>query len=157
MSEYRVTGRATVLGEDGAAAFIGPPWNIVGAGCFSTKGSADILWHNSVTQETQIWFMSGGRVTGRAIVLGESGAAAFVGSPWSIVGVSDLNSDGKAVILWHNSVTQETQIWFMDGYRVTGRGTVLGETGVPTFIGPPWTIVGTYNYAPERAPLPARP
>ncbi|MDP8960727.1 MAG: hypothetical protein M3N32_03795 [Actinomycetota bacterium] len=44
-------------------------------------------------------------------------------------------------IVWHNSQTNETQIWFMDGHRLTGRGTVLGEMGEPAFVGLPWSIV----------------
>jgi hypothetical protein len=46
-------------------------------------------------------------------------------------------------ILWHNSSTGEIQLWFMDGHRLTSRATVFGEDGRPTFIGPPWSIVGT--------------
>src|SRR5207245_942920 len=34
MDIYRVTGRATVLGEDGKPAFVGLPWSIVAAGEF---------------------------------------------------------------------------------------------------------------------------
>lgn len=46
-------------------------------------------------------------------------------------------------ILWYNSSTGETQIWFMDGHRVASRATVLGEDGSAVFVGPPWSIVGT--------------
>ena len=34
MDRHKLTGRATVLGEDGSAIFIGPPWSIVGTGLF---------------------------------------------------------------------------------------------------------------------------
>jgi len=150
MDGQRVTGRATVLGEDGSATFIGPPFSIVGTGDFNGHGKADILWHNSSTGETQIWFMDGQRVTGRATVLGEDGSATFIGPPFSIVGAGDFNGDGKADILWHNSSTGETQIWLMDGPRVTGRATVLGEDGNATFIGPPFSIVGTGPFFSPR-------
>src|SRR5260370_562666 len=112
MDAQKVTGRATVIEEDASLIFVGPPWSIVGISDFNGDGKADILWHNSSTSETQIWFMDGHKVTGRATVLGEGGSAAFVGAPWSIVGTSDFNGDGKADILWHNSSTNETQIWF---------------------------------------------
>jgi hypothetical protein len=143
MNGYRIASRATVLGETGTAALIGPPWSIVGIGDFSLNGTADILWHNSATGETQIWFMNGYRVASRATVLGETGSVALIGPPWSIVGISDFNLNGTADILWHNSATGETQIWFMDGYRVVSRATVLGETGKPALVGLPWSIVGT--------------
>lgn len=148
MNGPRVAGRATVLDETGQPLFVGPPWSIVGVADFNHDGHADILWHNAQTQETQIWFMSGGRVASRATVLGETGQPAFVGPPWNIVGVGDFNNDGNADILWHNSQTQETQIWFMSGGRVVSRATVLGETGQPTFIEPPFTIVGVGEFNP---------
>ena len=145
-SERRVTGRATVVDEGGGPIFVGPPWSIVGAGDFNHDGSDDLLWHNAATNETQIWFMNGPRITGRATVLGEGGAVALVGPPWSIAGVGDFDGNGGADILWHNSASGETQIWFMAGFRVTGRGTVVGEDGAPAFIGPPWSIVGTGQF-----------
>ena len=76
-------------------------------------------------------------------LLGETGNAALIGPPWSIVGTCDFNLNGTADILWHNSSTGETQIWFMDVYKVASRATVLGETGNATLIGPRWIIVGT--------------
>ena len=63
------------------------------------------------------------------------------GPPFSIVGVGDFNRDGNADIVWHNSSTGETQIWFMDGNMLAGRATVVDENG-PAFVGPPFSIVG---------------
>ncbi|HEV8176161.1 MAG TPA: hypothetical protein VGP44_00590 [Gemmatimonadales bacterium] len=96
--------------------------------------------------------MDGHRVIGRATVLGENGNPAFVGLRWSIVGAGDFNGDAKADIVWHNSSTGETQIWLMDGYRVRGRATVLGENGNPAFVGSPWSIVGIKNFTQDRVP-----
>ena len=147
MDHQTVIGRATVLGEDGNPALVGPPWHIVGAADFSGDGKADILWHNSATNETQIWFMDHQTVIGRATVLGEDGNPALVGPPWHIVGAADFSGDGKADILWHNSATNETQIWFMDHQTVIGRATVLGEDGNPALVGPPWHIVGAADFS----------
>ena len=58
-------------------------------------------------------------------------------------------------ILWHNSLTNETQIWYMDGERVTGRPTLEFESnGALAIAGPPWSIVAiSYaefdDYGPE--------
>lgn len=142
MDDHKVVGRGTVLGEDGKSAFIGPPWGIVGAGDMNGNGKADIVWYNSNTGETQVWYMEGNKVVGRGTVLGEDGKPALIGPPWSIVGIGDMNGNGKADIVWYNSNTGETQFWYMDGHKVVGRGTILGEDGKPAFIGPPWRIVG---------------
>jgi hypothetical protein len=54
-----------------------------------------ILWHNSSTGEIQIWFMNKYKLTGSATVLGEDGNPAFVGPPWSIVGISSFSRDRR--------------------------------------------------------------
>src|SRR5207302_535506 len=123
-----------------------PPWRIVAAGDFSGDGKADILWHNSSTRETQIWFMDSERVVGRGTVLGEDGNPVFIGPPWRIVGAAEFNGDGMADILWHNSDTNETQMWFMDRVRLGARGTVLDEQGNAIFIGAPWGIVAAGDF-----------
>jgi hypothetical protein len=146
MDLYKITARATVQGEGGTPVFIGPPWSIVGTGDFSLNGTADILWHNSATGETQIWYMDGYRVGGRATVVAENGSPLFVGPPWNIVGIGDFSQNGTADILWHNSSTGEIQMWFMDGSRVAGRATVVAENGDPVSIGPPWSILGACDY-----------
>ena len=142
MDNNRLAARGTVLGEDGNAALVGPPWRIVGGGDFNGNGMGDILWHNSDSQETQIWFMDGNRIAARETVLGEDGSAVFIGPPWSIVAVGDFDLDGNADILWHHADTNETQAWFMKGSRLASRGTVLGEDGGALFVGSPWNIVG---------------
>ena len=143
MDGHKVIARATVLGEDGSPAFVGPPFNIVGVGEFGGREGGDIVWHNSVTHETQLWFMNGHRLVGRATVLGLEGNPVFIGPPFSIVGVGDFGGGtGGADIVWHNSQTNETQLWFMDGAQLIGRGTVIGLDGNPLFVGSPWRIVG---------------
>lgn len=142
MQDGRVTGRATILGEEGNPALIGPPFSIAGVGDIDGDGRADIVWHHAETGETQIWFMDSHRVSSRATVLGEDGNPAYVGLPFRIVGVTDMDGDARADIVWHNEATGETQIWFMDGHRVASRATVLGEEGNPAYVGPPFRIVG---------------
>lgn len=47
-------------------------------------------------------------------------------------------------VLWYNTRTGETQLWYMNGAnRMTGRATVADESGNAALIGPPWHIVGT--------------
>jgi hypothetical protein len=148
MNLNRLVSRATVLGEDGNPVYIGPPFKIVGTSDMNNDGKADILWYNSQTGETQMWFMNLNRLTSRGTVLGEDGNPVYIGPPFKIAGTNDFNADRKADILWHNSQTGETQIWYMNLNRLTSRATVLGEDGNPVYIGPPFKIVGTGVFNP---------
>ncbi len=146
MFNHKIASRAAVIGVDGKTAFVGPPWSIVGVGDFNANGKADILWHNSSTGLTEIWFMDDVNVINMPTVLGSNGAPPAVGDPWSIVGVGDFDANGKADILWHNSSTGLTEIWFMDGERVVNTPTVLGSNGAPPVVGDPWSIVGAHDF-----------
>jgi hypothetical protein len=142
MNGARLSQRQSVLGEDGSVARIGPPFSIVGLGDFDRNSRSDIVWYNSSTGETQIWFMNGGQLVRRQSVLGEDGTVAHVGPPFSIVATADMDSDGFCDIVWYNSFTGETQIWFMNGGQLVRRQSVLGEDGTVVHIGPPFSIVG---------------
>src|SRR4029450_2597392 len=119
---------------------------------------SDILWHNSSTNETQVWLMEGRQIKRRVTVLFEDGRPAIVGLPWRIVGTGEFGGLGVNDIVWHNTSTNETQIWFMDGYQIKRRATVVGEhVGIvttpggipaaqPVRVGLPWSIVGVGNF-----------
>jgi hypothetical protein len=140
MNGERVTRRATVLGEGGAAALVGPPWRIVGAGEVDVAGEGDILWRNASTSALQFWYMDGAKIKGRNGVVDEQGNVIRVGAPWQIAGVSGVAGD--AAILWHNSVSNDLQFWYMDGAKIKGRNGVLDEQGNVIRVGTPWQIAG---------------
>jgi hypothetical protein len=148
MDGRRIQNRASLVSENGVTAMsVGPPWSIVGVGDFNRNGGADILFHNSSSAETQIWFMDGRRIATRATVVSEDGKPIFVGPPWSIVGAGAFDSSGGADILWVNASTKETQVWFMDGQRIRNRATLVSEDGkTPMLAGPPWSIVGIGDF-----------
>jgi hypothetical protein len=116
------------------------------SGDFDNDHRPDIVWHNDATGETQIWFMSGSSVVGRATVLDESRQAILIGAPWHIVATRDFNQDSQTDILWYNSNTGELQVWFMNGYAIGSRATVVDEYGSPIFIGLPWSVVGANDF-----------
>jgi len=152
MNAHRMTGRATVLGEDGKPILVGLPWRIVSSGDFNSDGRTDILWHNSSSNETQIWLMNDRNVIGRRTVLGEDRKPMFVGLPWRIVGADDFNRDAACDILWHNKDTGESQIWFMREHSIARRATVEVRDGGGNMIGLPWRIVPTNLPPSEQAP-----
>ena len=109
--------------------------------------TSDILWYNSSTGESQIWFMDGSKLDSATVVYADGqpadGQPALIGPPFSIVGTGDFDGSGQACILWYNSSLGESQIWFMDSSKLIGRATVVyadGQPadGQPALIGPPF-------------------
>ncbi|GAA3014468.1 MULTISPECIES: hypothetical protein [unclassified Kitasatospora] len=143
MNDMSIIGRADVLEENGSPTHVGAPWQIAGVSGLNPYGGPDILWHNTNTNESQIWSMDyAHRIARRQSVLEENGSPTHVGAPWQIAGTADFDSDGSPDILWHNTSTDETQIWHMAGNSIIGRADVLEENGSPTHVGAPWQIAG---------------
>jgi CSLREA domain-containing protein len=85
-----------------------PNWVINGLRDFDGDGKADLLWHNTVTGKTVIWFLNG---TG---VISWAYAPTVADVNWEIVRAADFNGDGKADLLWRNKATGDQVIWIMD-------------------------------------------
>lgn len=142
MNGSSLRDRATILNEVGSAFLVGLPWHIVGTGDFNQDKSADILWHNDTTGETQIWCLNGTRVISRATVIAPDGRPVLIGPPFSIVASDDFDLNGNTDILWHNSSTGEAQIWFMNGAVIARRATVGADyDSGGAMVGAPWRIV----------------
>jgi hypothetical protein len=152
MDGHQIRSRATVVDEGGSPIFVGSPWSVVGANDMDGNGYADIVWHNEWSGETQLWLMTGGRISWRATVHGENGAPIMVGWPWTIVATDDMNQDRRPDIVWHNDVSGETQIWYMNNWRLTGRQTVRWESyyAGPALVGWPWRITSTNDFDNDR-------
>ena len=109
--------------SSGGPLLVGAPWSIVGT------GASNIAWYNSQTGETQLWYMNQNEVTAAVDVVDEQGRTAYVGPPWSVAAVADMNGDGQNDIIWHNSETNETQIWMMNGQQITNITTTTTPSG----------------------------
>ncbi len=147
-----VSSRVPIFNENGTRTFIGPPWRVAAANDMDGNGYADIVWHNASTGETQIWFMNGSRIWWRSTVRDENNVPIFVGYPWTIVASDDMNQDRRADIVWHNDASGETQVWYMNSSRITGRQTVRWENyyAGAALVGWPWRITSVNDFDGNR-------
>jgi hypothetical protein len=111
-------------------------WQIVGTGEFNGDGKTDILWDNTNTGSVGLWEMNGSQVLAMQVVY-----VVPSSSGWQITGVGDFNSDGKADILWHNTINGQVGTWEMNGFQIADWG-VVGVVDPSSS----WHIVGTGDY-----------
>jgi serralysin len=77
---------------------VGPTWHVKGMGDFDGDGLADIVFQND-NGLLAIWQMGG--LNGTQI-LSQFNIAQNPGASWHVVGVRDMNSDGRADIVFQN-------------------------------------------------------
>jgi hypothetical protein len=113
-----------------------PGWQIVGVGDFDGDGRADILWRNSASGHNYLYPMDGTTIKGT-----EGFIRTVADLAWKVVGVGDFDGDGRADILWRNSITGENYLYPMNGTAILG-----SEGYLRTVPDPSWQVKGTGDY-----------
>ena len=104
----------------------------LGIGDLNADGKQDMLWQNSGGNVIG-WIMDGLTITFSGYV----GNACSPAPNWKVVGMTDLDGDNHADVIWQDSNTGIVTGWLMNGVR-----RVSGNY-ISTSVGADWQIVGT--------------
>jgi len=100
---------------------------------FGLNGNGDILWTDTLTNNSILWVMN------NVIKVSEATLPATPGVGWLIAGIGDFNHDGRSDLLWRNQATGANLIYYLDG------STKLGEITVATQPAP-WVVGGIADF-----------
>jgi hypothetical protein len=108
-------------------------WKIAGVADFNADGHPDVLWQHD-TGPLKLWTMNKTTVTSEGMYF-----TNLVEEPeWRVAGALDVNSDGKADILWRHS-TGWLATWIMNGMATLTDAKLLDPMSEPD---PVWRIAG---------------
>ncbi|UBF26303.1 VCBS repeat-containing protein [Kovacikia minuta CCNUW1] len=112
-------------------------WKFKGLGDFNGDGKTDLFWYNDQNGgKTTAWLMNGSKAP---TIVHYSSVSPTSG--WKLQGFSDLNGDGKTDVLWHNTVTDSTVAWLMNGNQAA-TGASLGTISP----GSGWSMQGLGDF-----------
>jgi hypothetical protein len=83
-------------------------WQISGITDANGDGQLEILWRNYSSGENAFWNLNNEALIASRLTLEDK-----IHPGWKIVGVADINNDGRTDIIWQNSVSGEGAIWQM--------------------------------------------
>lgn len=123
-------GELYLVDHDGDIFRVGPVESSSKFRDFNGDGNVDILWRNSVTNQTSVHYHDD------ILRLEVKNTSHFVGGSWRVAGVGDFDGDSKADILWRNTNDGRIVLHYMDGEQLLGGGATTQHVGLN------WKIAG---------------
>lgn len=108
-------------------------WQALGTADVNGDGRSDVLWLDTTTGLVTIWLMSGPGTIASITQPGSIGAP----SSWQYRGAGDLDGDGHADLLWHNTSTSQVLVWYMNADGQVEQATPIGAVSAAT-----WKVAG---------------
>jgi hypothetical protein len=132
--QHRITGMLFAWYMNGASLYstamfnptgpLDPSWRVAGVADFNGDGKPDILFQHATTSQLVIWYMN--RTTFASGVL--TSPMGPVDTSFKIVGIADLNGDGKADLIFQHAGTGSLAVWYMNGAGIIS-GTGFSPSG----------------------------
>jgi hypothetical protein len=123
------------VGFSGPALFV--------KGDMNRDGETDLLLHNTVSGENQVWFMNNTVRDGAPATITPAPASL----DWVVAGVDDFNADQQNDLLMWNTVTGAAEFWLMSGTTRVGAPVTLAGA-----LAPPWKPSATADFNHDGRP-----
>src|SRR5262249_49167990 len=102
---------------------VGLDWEVGGFGNFSSRGTSDMILHNTNTGGLQVYDIDSNQITGTAFM-------GTVGSEWQLSGFGNFSSgSGEADLILRNANTGTLLLYDIANNQITG-ASVLGTVGL---------------------------
>jgi hypothetical protein len=98
---------------------VNPSWKIRGIADLNGDGKADIVWQHDAGW-LAVWLMNGYTATATLYL----SVPRMVDRSWVIAGAGDVNSDGRADLVWQNQADGRLGVWLMNGATVIDQRTL---------------------------------
>ena len=87
-------------------------FRLIGAADFNADGISDLLFHNKNTGDVAYWHLQS---TGNGATIEQVGNFAVADySDWRVVGISDMDDDGRSDLLFHQKSTGAVAYWLIN-------------------------------------------
>jgi hypothetical protein len=114
-------------------------WKIGGAADFDHDGHTDILWQHD-DGRLAVWQMNDTTMMSGALTTAQTSPQD---PDWRVRSVADLNSDGRADLIWQHRVTGQLKAWLM----FDGSNRLFEATFAPGAVpDTSWQIVGAADF-----------
>jgi hypothetical protein len=133
---YPMDGLAIKPAEGYVRTVADPAWQVAGVGDFDGDGKADILWRHALSGQNYLYPMDG-----TTIKATEGFLRTVADTAWLVKGVGDFDGDGKADIVWRNSLSGQNYLYPMDGTTIKPT-----EGYLRTVADLAWQIVAVGDY-----------
>ncbi len=124
--------------NDGAAlSRVDPQWRVVGVGDFNGDGRSDILWRHADGSLSDWLGRPDGGFNGN-----DAAARSQVSNDWTVVGIGDVNGDGRDDLIWRNADGSLSD-WLGradGGFKGNDAAAFVGRVSTS------WSIVDTGDY-----------
>ena len=111
---------------------------MAGIADFNGDGHPDLLWRNTTTGDTGLWYMNGNQILAYSSI-------GVIAQEWQVAGTGDFNGDGHPDLLWRNTVTGDTGLWLMNGNQILAYSSIGA-------IAAEWKVAGIADFNGDGHP-----